>query len=94
MSTQTKWISVKKRLPKLDQIVVVCFPSKNNGEPIYAWGARLDDAEGGWLWGVGAMFGLHVTRNVIFNEIEADDDYPITHWKPLDFPPFATKGQP
>jgi len=92
MSTQTKWISVKKRLPKLDQIVVVCFPSKNNGEPIYAWGARLSDTDVTWVWGVGARYGLHVTRDVIFNDIEADHNYEVSHWKPVDRPPFTTKG--
>ncbi len=71
------WISVKEKLPEVDQIVLVCRTNGFDGSPIYDWGARLDEADG-WLWGVGGTYGLHATENASYNNIEADDDYTIT----------------
>lgn len=84
------WISVKDKLPDLDQLVMVCFPDYK-GEPRYAWGTRLDEGEG-WLWGIVARFGdVHPLRDSRWNGVEADDDYPVQFWKPLDTPPPVEK---
>lgn len=81
------WISVKKRLPKIDRTVIVCWPSGYDGTPTYAWGARLDTGDG-WLWGIGGHYGVRPNLDTSYNNIEADDDYQITHWMPAPKGPF------
>jgi hypothetical protein len=83
-----RWISVKTRLPPLDETVLIAYPSGYDGKPVYAWGARVDDSEG-WLWGRGGGFGVRPDKGIGYNDIEADDDYPVTHWMPLPRPPTA-----
>jgi hypothetical protein len=90
----TEWISVKDRLPKFDQVVMVCYPSGYNGEPLYAFGARVDDSDG-WLWGVqsGYSGGIYAKEEAGDNSIEADDDYPVQFWCPLPEPPALSNGE-
>lgn len=78
------WISVKDRLPELDQLVTLCF-ANYAGRPQYAWGARVFDGDG-WLWGIASGLGGHIDpgRDVSWNSVEADDDYPVQFWRPLD----------
>jgi len=82
-----EWISVKTKLPELDQIVLVCFPNYE-GRPQYAWGARIDDSDG-WLWGIASGLGGHIDpcRDARWNDVAADDDYPVQFWKPMDTAP-------
>ncbi len=78
-----EWVPVGDRLPEIDEIVMVVYPSDFNGEPVYTWGARLDDDDG-WLWGCSnSRTGIRLGHTVSFNDIEADDDYRVTHWQPL-----------
>lgn len=90
----SEWISVKDKLPDLDQVVMVCWPSGYDGKPLYAWGARLDDAEG-WLWGVapGGCAWISPGEDAAESGIEADDDYPVQFWKPLEAPPQLSNGE-
>lgn len=81
-----KWISVKTRLPPLDAVVLIAYPSGYDGSPVYSWGARIDDSEG-WCWGAGGRFGVRPDKDPGWNDIEVDDDYPVTHWQPLPKPP-------
>lgn len=76
------WIAIEDRLPELNKVVLVCWKNENNGSPIYGWGARLDESEG-WLWGTGARWGVSPREDAQQNDIEADDDYQVTHWMPL-----------
>lgn len=83
------WISVKDRLPKFDFPVLVCWPSAFDGKPLYAFGARLYDPDG-WLWGVKSGYcGWIEPGNA--SDIEADDNYPVTHWMPLAKAPFRCR---
>lgn len=84
----TQWISAENELPELNRVVLVRYPSGYDGAHIYAWGARLNDADG-WLWGIGGRYGGIRLDNGTgdFNDIEADDDYPVTHWMHLPKPP-------
>lgn len=86
------WISVKNRLPPLDKTVMVRWASGFDGSDIFGWGARLDDSEG-WLWGVGARWGVQPKQTAQWNDIEADDDYQITHWMPLPRSPVRAKAK-
>jgi Protein of unknown function (DUF551) len=81
------WISVKENLPDIDCLVQVCFLNYQNS-PQYAWGARLDDGDG-WLWGIASGLGGRIDpcRTALWNNVEADDDYPVQFWRPLDEPP-------
>lgn len=86
-----KWISVKKRLPPLDRVVLVCY-RVYNGEPAYAFGGRVDDGEG-WLWGIHHGYGgIRLGRDAAWNDVDADDDYQVTHWQTLPRAPFRPKG--
>lgn len=90
-----KWISVKKRLPALDRVVMVCYRCGYDGSPVYAWGARLDEGEG-WLWGIqscGYSGGIRLGKDAGWNSVEADEDYQVTHWRTLPRPPYSVKGQ-
>lgn len=89
------WISVEARLPKLDSIVIVCRRSGYDGEPIYSFGARVDDGEG-WLWAVKRGYGscINLEHDASWNDIEADDDYQVTHWQALPKPPYGSKKKP
>ena len=87
----SKWTSIKKRLPPLDRVVMVCYRN-HRGAPVYAWGARLDDVDG-WLWGIqtcGYCGGVTLGQDAGWNSIEADDDYEVTHWQPLPKAPFRS----
>lgn len=88
MSAGKGWISVKYKLPKLNRPVMVCRRSGYDGSPLYSFGARIYDSYG-WLWGVTSKGG-YITpgEDAAFNDIEAGDDYEITHWRPLPPPPF------
>lgn len=89
------WIAIADKLPPLDQVVLVHYPSHTNS-PVYNWGARVGDGEG-WCWGVKGGYGasINLGKDASWNDIEVDDDYPVTHWKPLDPPPalLAEKSQ-
>lgn len=89
------WISVETRLPKLDTIVMVCRRSDYDGAPIYSFGARVDDSEG-WLWAVKSGHGscINLEHDASWNDIEADDDYQVTHWQALSKPPYKSKPKP
>ncbi len=87
-----KWIPVKKKLPPLDRVVFVCYRSGYDGAPVYAFGARLDDSDG-WLWGIHHGYGgVRLGHDANWNDIEADDDYEVTHWQTLPPAPFRPKG--
>ena len=86
------WISVKHRLPPFEKAVIVCTPSGYDGAPVYSWGARVDGGEG-WLWAVGGRWGVRTDKDASWNNIEADDDYKVTHWMPMPRPPFRTPRQ-
>lgn len=75
----SEWIDVKDKLPPLDEVVLVHYPSHDNF-PVYNWGARVDDGEG-WCWGVKGGYGasLRIDKDCSWNDIEVDDDYPVTH---------------
>jgi hypothetical protein len=80
------WQSVVEALPPLDEIVHVCFRSGNDGHPVLAFGARMDDGDG-WLWGVGPGYnGIRPDKDALWNGIEADDEYDVTHWAALMLP--------
>lgn len=83
----SEWISVKDRLPKLGQIVIICYASGYDGAPIIAWGARVDECEG-WLWGEARCGDIRPDMDEGWNQIEADDDYKVTHWMAMPKPPF------
>jgi len=85
-----EWISVKKKLPPLDRTVMVCLRSGYDGSPVYRWGARVDDYDG-WLWGCGGQFGVTPGDDPCQNNIEADDDYQVTHWRSLPAAPYRRK---
>ncbi len=84
------WISVKDRLPKLDETVLVCRRSGYDGAPVYMFGARIYEDEG-WLWGCGGKFGVTPGDDTSRNDIEADDDYKITHWMALPRAPYRRR---
>lgn len=87
-SEKPGWISVKTRLPRIDQTVMVCYPSAYDGKPIYAFGGRVDGGEG-WCWGIKQGYGgVTPGGDAYENDVEVDDDYPVSHWKPLEKPPF------
>lgn len=90
-----RWISVEDKLPDLDQVVMVCYPSGYDGSPIYTWGARMDDSEG-WCWGVKSAGGgeIRLGETASWNQIEVDDDYQVQFWQPLDDPPALTGKTP
>src|SRR3990167_7914347 len=93
LAEKERWIPVSERLPGLEQVVLVHFASGYDGSPVYAWGARCDDSEG-WLWGISSSrSGIHPKENADFNDIEADDDYKVTHWMPLPAPPASPAGR-
>ncbi len=85
----TKWISIKKRRPPLERIVLVCYRSGYDGGPMYAFGARVDGGEG-WLWAIqqGHNGGIRLGKDANWNGVEADDDYQVTHWQSLPPAPF------
>lgn len=89
----TEWTDCKDRLPAINQVVIVCYPSGYDGSPLYAWGARCDGCEDehgndAWCWGIGApTFGISPGMDAGHNGIEVDDDYDVTHWMPLPEPP-------
>lgn len=79
-----EWISVADGLPDFIEgkditknVLCVVKGKVTLGQRYYV------DGEG-WLWacGVGYVFGDLATV-----EIEADDDYNVTHWMPLPEPP-------
>lgn len=84
------WISVKEKMPDIDQVVMVAYPSGNGDKPTYAWGARIDDGDG-WCWGTKSGYGSAIRPNDTPSgaDIEVDDDYPVTHWQPLPAPPVS-----
>ena len=74
----SEWISVKDRLPELDQKVLVVsatYPNKINGAV-----RRFEDI--GWYWEQHHSGDLNDDGNYEF-----DDDYTYTHWMPLPEPP-------
>lgn len=77
------WISVDERLPDLGTLVL-------------GWDGALgvfsrDYVPGeGWLW-ARQSYAWNLTDP---SGIEADDDYQVTHWKPLPAPPAAQPQQP
>lgn len=90
----SKWISIRKRLPPIDRVVLVCFRSGYDGSPVYAFGARRDDVDG-WLWGIqtGYSSGIRLGKDAGWNGIEADDDYKVTHWQRLPSAPFRSPAK-
>ena len=84
------WRPVESELPKMDEVVLVSYNSGFNGQPVIAFGARVDSGEG-WLWGVkhGYGSGVHLDKDAGWNDVEADDDYQVTHWQPLTAPLLA-----
>ncbi len=77
----SEWIRVEDRLPEIEVVVMVRYVSEFDKSDIYAFGARCDDVDG-WLWGV-ARTDINITKDAGWNDVEADDDYPVTHWMPL-----------
>jgi hypothetical protein len=89
------WRPVESELPKMDEVVLVSYNSGFNGQPVIAFGARVDSGEG-WLWGVkqGYGAGVHLDKDAGWNDVEADDDYQVTHWQPLTAPlPAPPRGK-
>jgi hypothetical protein len=82
------WRDVKAELPPLEQVVIIRYPSWYDGGDVFAWGARVDDGEG-WLWGVKTGYDASVrpSEDASWNDIEVDDDYPVTHWMHLPSAP-------
>jgi hypothetical protein len=79
-----KWFSVKDSLPDFieDKDItknVLCIVAGKVvlGQRHYIHGE-------GWLWACGAGY---VFGDLATVEIEADDDYNVTHWMPLPEPP-------
>jgi Protein of unknown function (DUF551) len=85
----SEWIPVEDDLPELETLVLVCLPNYA-GAPRYAWGARIDDGEG-WLWGLSSSGTIDPERDIRWNDVEADDDYQVQFWKPIDKPPPVRK---
>lgn len=82
------WINTKKRLPKIGRVVIVCYRSGYDGAPVLAFGGRVDGGEG-WLWGImDNRFGVQHNDG---DNIEADDDYQVTHWMPLPASPYRKR---
>ena len=80
------WISVNDRLPDMDDLVFVRMPSGKGGHS-FAPGARVDggyDDKGEfyWLWAIG-RWPVNPDKSAGWNDIEADDDYEVTHWRPM-----------
>jgi Protein of unknown function (DUF551) len=88
MANVGDWISVKDELPEMDALVMVCYPDYA-GHPRYSWGARVDEGDG-WLWAIACANNIDVFRDTSWN-VEADDDYRVQFWKPLDPPPPVEK---
>lgn len=82
------WRPVKDGLPEIGRVVLVSYNSGFNDEPVLAFGARIDTDEG-WLWGIqtGYSGGVDPNEDATWNEIDADDEYKVTHWQPLTAPP-------
>ena len=85
------WISVKDRLPKLDETVLVCRRSGYDSAAIYQFGGRYYESGEGWLWACGGGLGITPGDNLSQNDIEADDDYKITHWMRLPRAPYRRR---
>jgi hypothetical protein len=81
------WRPVETELPKMDEVVLIIYNGGFNGRPVITFGARIDSGEG-WLWGVKRGYGadVHLDKDAGWNEIDADDDYEVTHWQPLTAP--------
>ena len=82
------WIKVEDRLPEFKQTVIVRYPSGYDGSHIYAWGGRVEgeneDGEAAWCWGIHGTFGgVAPGKDTDWNDIECEDDYPVSHWMPL-----------
>lgn len=79
---ENKWISVKDRMPEIDQVVVIRYGSDSN--PCHAFGGRGWVSSDEWLWGKVDLGEVYLDGD---DEIVADDDYQATHWMPLPDPP-------
>lgn len=84
------WTAVENGLPPIGKTVLVCLRSGYDGSARYHFGGRVDDNEEGWLWGVGNMFciGIDPDGDATKNDIDADDDYQVTHWQELPASPY------
>ena len=71
-----EWISVKERLPEYDVSVI-----GTDGRSIGVY--SLYDSGDGWLWACGD--GLMCDLEEI--EMDAGDEYILTHWMPLPILP-------
>ncbi len=84
------WISVDKRLPPFIKgadytKTVICFVDGKLmlGQRHYINGE-------GWLWACGVSYGWGDLNHA---EVEADDDYNVTHWMPLPSNPKTVATQ-
>ena len=95
MSAPGSWYPTETTLPPLEKIVIVRYRWGIDDADVYAWGARIDEDEG-WLWGIqqGYSCGIHPDKSAGWNDIEADDDYQITHWMDLPEPPAKAEPSP
>ena len=81
------WISVKRKLPDLDQVVLVRLSCDWDNSHRFDFGARIDDGEG-WVWGIKQdAISIHPAKDASWNGIDADDDHNVTHWMSLPKPP-------
>jgi hypothetical protein len=88
-SNISDWKSVDTELPSIGSIVQVSYKSGFDDKPVFAWGARLEGDEG-WCWGVEQMGGgIRPDEDAMWNNIDTDDEYRVTHWMPLPSLPDA-----
>jgi len=78
------WISVSERLPDLNQIVLVCYPSASDGKPIYAWGARYAE------FALNMAYGARTSAKKYGLKVVYDKSYPPTA---TDFTPIMRAVQ-
>lgn len=94
VGVEQTWIAVEDRLPEFKQTVLVRYPSGYDLSHVYAFGGRVEgeneNGEPAWCWGIKQGYGgIQPGKDTDYNDVECEDDYPVTHWMPLPAPPSA-----